>query len=77
MASELKQKTIKGLAWSSIQNITNRGVEFLLMLFMARILSPKEYGIIGLTSVFMTFSSTFTDSGFANALIRKKRCKQY
>lgn len=72
MASELKQKTIKGLAWSSIQNITNRGVEFLLMLFMARILSPKEYGIIGLTSVFMTFSSTFTDSGFANALIRKK-----
>lgn len=72
MASELKQKTIKGLAWSSIQNLTNRGVEFLLMLFMARLLSPKEYGIIGLTSVFMTFSSTLTDSGFSNALIRKK-----
>ncbi|MBR3496877.1 MAG: lipopolysaccharide biosynthesis protein [Prevotella sp.] len=72
MASELKQKTIKGLAWNSIQNFSNRGIEFLLMLFMARLLSPKEYGIIGLTSIFMTFASTFIDSGFANALIRKK-----
>ena len=41
MASELKQKTIKGLAWNSIQNFSNRGIEFLLMLFMARLLSPK------------------------------------
>lgn len=72
MASELKQKTIKGLVWNSIQNFSNRGIEFLLMLFMARLLSPKEYGVIGLTSVFMTFASTFVDSGFPNALIRKK-----
>ena len=72
MASELKQKTIKGLAWNSIQNFSNRGIEFLLMLFMARLLSPKEYGIIGLTSIFMTFASTFVDSGFPSALIRKK-----
>lgn len=72
MASELKQKTIKGLAWNSIQNFANRGIEFLLMIFMARLLSPKEYGILGLTSVFMTFASIFINSGFTNALIRKK-----
>ncbi len=74
MASELKQKTVKGLAWSTIQNLTNHGVQFLLMLFMARLLSPKEYGIVGLTVVFMAISITFVDSGFANALIRKKKC---
>lgn len=72
MASELKQKTVKGLAWKSVQSFANNGVEFLLMLFMARLLSPKEYGIIGLTSVFLAISSTFVDSGFANALVRKK-----
>ena len=72
MASELKQKTVKGLAWNSIQNFTNHGVEFLLMLFMARLLSPKEYGLIGLTAIFLAISATFIDSGFPNALIRKK-----
>ena len=74
MASELKNKTVKGLAWNSIQNFTNHGVEFLLMLFMARLLGPKEYGLIGLTSVFLAISSTFVNSGFSGALIRKKNC---
>ena len=74
MASELKKKTVKGLAWNSIQNFTNHGVEFLLMLFMARLLGPKEYGLIGLTTIFMAISSTFVNSGFSSALIRKKDC---
>lgn len=74
MASELKQKTVKGLAWNSIQNFTNHGVEFLLMLFMARLLGPKEYGLIGLTAIFLAISSTFVNSGFSSALIRKKDC---
>ena len=74
MASELKKKTVKGLAWNSIQNFTNHGVEFLLMLFMARLLGPKEYGLIGLTTIFMAIASTFVNSGFSSALIRKKDC---
>lgn len=74
MASELKKKTIHGLVWNAIQNFTNHGVEFLLMLFMARLLGPKEYGLIGLTSVFLAISSTFVNSGFSSALIRKKDC---
>lgn len=74
MASELKQKTVKGLAWNSIQNFTNHGVEFLLMLFMARLLGPKEYGLIGLTTIFLAIASSFINSGFSSALIRKKDC---
>lgn len=72
MASELKQKTVKGLAWNSIQNLANHGIQFFLMLFMARLLGPKEYGIIGLTSVFLAISATFINSGFVSALVRKK-----
>ena len=74
MASELKKKTVKGLVWSSINSFSNHGVEFLLMLFMARLLGPKEYGLIGLTTIFMAIASTFVDSGFSSALIRKKDC---
>ena len=74
MPSELKKKTINGFVWNSIQHFMNNGVQFLLMIFMARLLGPKEYGIIGLTTVFMAIAGTFVDSGFANALIRKKDC---
>lgn len=73
MASDLKKKTISGFTWASIENFTNHGVEFLLMLFMARLLSPKEYGLIGLTAVFLAISAIFIDSGFPKALIRKKK----
>lgn len=72
MADNLKEKTAKGLFWSSIQNFSVHGFEFLLMLFMARLLGPKEYGTIGLLGVFMALSRLFINSGFGSGLIRKK-----
>lgn len=72
MADNLKEKTAKGLFWSSIQNFSVKGLEFVLMLFMARLLGPKEYGTIGLLSVFMALSHIFINSGFTTGLIRKK-----
>lgn len=72
MADSLKQKTAKGLLWSSVQNFSVKGWEFVLMLFMARLLGPKEYGTIGLLSVFMALSHLFINSGFGSGLIRKK-----
>ena len=72
MADKLKEKTAKGLFWSSVQNFSVQGIEFALMLFMARLLGPKEYGTIGLLGVFMAISHIFIRSGFASALIRKK-----
>ena len=76
MSENLKQKTAKGLFWSSIQNFSVKGMEFVLMLFMARLLGPKEYGTIGLLSVFMALSHLFINSGFGSALIRKKNRTQ-
>ena len=72
MADNLKQKTAKGLFWSGVQNFSVKGIEFVLMLFMARLLGPKEYGTIGLLGVFMALSSLFINSGFGSGLIRKK-----
>lgn len=71
MADNLKEKTAKGLFWSSVQNFSVKGIEFVLMLFMARLLGPKEYGTIGLLSVFMALSNLFINSGFGSGLIRK------
>lgn len=69
---DLRKKTSKGLFWNSIHNFSMSGIQFLLMLIMARLLSPEDYGTVGLISVFITISHVFIDSGFSTALIRKK-----
>ncbi len=72
----LKQKTINGLFWSFIDSFANQGVQFIVGIILARILSPREFGLIGMLTIFIAISQSFVDSGFSNALIRKKNCTQ-
>ncbi len=74
MTSDLKQKTIDGLFWSFIDNISSRGITFIIGIILARLLEPSEFGLIGLITVFIAISSTFINSGFSAALIRKTDC---
>jgi O-antigen/teichoic acid export membrane protein len=69
--SSIKNKTISGFKWSFTDNIINSGITFLVGLILARLLSPDEFGIIGMITVFIAISNSFIDSGFSNALIRK------
>ena len=68
----LKDKTIKGTIWSAADAILGQGVTFLVGLVLARLLSPDEYGLIGICLIFNTVLNGIVDSGFSNALIRKK-----
>ena len=72
MSSSLKNKTVKGTAWSAADAFLGQGVTFLVGLVLARLLSPVEYGLIGIVLIFTTVLSGVVDSGFSNALIRKK-----
>lgn len=72
----LQEKTLKGLIWSFVDNFTSQGVEFVVGIILARILSPREFGLIGMLTIFIAISQTFVDSGFTNALIRKNNCSQ-
>jgi O-antigen/teichoic acid export membrane protein len=72
----LKQKTITGLIWSFIDNIASLGISFIVGIILARILSPKEFGLIGMLAIFIAISQSFVDSGFSQALIRKQNCTQ-
>lgn len=67
----LKDKTVKGVSWSLIDNIANKGISFLVGLVLARLLSPEEYGLIGIVMIFISVFDSIVDSGFSNALIRK------
>jgi len=70
----LKQKTINGLTWSFIDQFGNQGITFFISIFLARLLTPREFGQIGMITVLIAISQSFINSGFKNALIRKKNC---
>lgn len=71
----LKQKASKGIFWSLIDTMGNQGIHFTIGIILARLLSPEEYGIVGLITVILTFMLPFVDGGFGEALIRKKDCR--
>lgn len=68
----LKDKTVKGVAWSGIDNVAQYGVSFIVSIVLARLLSPDDYGLIGLTAIFTTICTVLVYAGFTSALIRKK-----
>ena len=72
MADSLKAKTIRGTIWSGIDSIAGQGITFLVGLVLARLLSPQEYGLIGYITIIVAILNSIVDSGFSNALIRKK-----
>lgn len=76
MADSLKNKTVKGVGWSFVDNISNQGITFLVGLVLARILTPAEYGVMAIVTIFIAISNSIVDSGFSNALIRKMKIER-
>lgn len=72
MAESLKNKTLKGFAWSALQRFSVQGVQFVVMLIIAKILGPRAFGLMGMLSIFIAISQSFVDSGFSQALVRKQ-----
>jgi O-antigen/teichoic acid export membrane protein len=72
VAESLKSKTAKGVLWSSIERFSVQGITFVVMIIMARLLTPSDYGLVGMLTVFIAISQSLIDSGFSQALIRKQ-----
>jgi O-antigen/teichoic acid export membrane protein len=68
----LGEKIFRGIAWSAISRIAIQTVQFVIGIVLARILTPEEYGILGILYVFIVISRVFIDSGFTKALIQKQ-----
>jgi len=68
----LKEKTVKGVGWSAIDSFLGHGITFIVGLVLARLLTPSEYGLIGIAMIFIAVFNTIIDSGFSQAVIRKK-----
>lgn len=72
MAESLKKKTLQGALWTLLERLGTQVVGFVVTIVLARLLTPADYGVIGMLAVFMSISQMFIDFGFGSALIRKK-----
>ena len=71
MGSELKDKTAKGIGWGFIDNLSNTGIMAVVNIILANILSPEQFGIVAMSTIFITLANSLVDSGFTGALTRK------
>lgn len=67
---------VKSVAWSAVERFSTIGIQFILNIIIARILSPSDYGIIGMLTIFLSISQCLIDSGFSSALIQSKDRKE-
>lgn len=72
MSDTLKQKAITGISWSFVEQILTRGANFVINIIIARLLTPSDYGLIGMMGIFIAISQLFVDGGLSNALIKQK-----
>ncbi|MDZ7719675.1 MAG: lipopolysaccharide biosynthesis protein [Balneolaceae bacterium] len=72
----LREKTVNGVFWSFIQNFSVQINAFIVGIILARLLSPREFGLIGMLTIFIALSSTLVNSGLKDALIRNPNCTE-
>lgn len=72
MSKDLKSQVVNGMIWSSIGQFVSLGVTFICNIILARLLSPDDFGCIGMLAIFIAISSAFINGGFTMALIQKK-----
>lgn len=70
--ASMKQQTIAGFLWRYAERCGAQGIQFLVSIVLARLLSPSDYGIIGIITVFIALANVFISCGFGQALIQKK-----
>src|ERR1700761_8432944 len=73
---DLKNKAIKGSLWATIEKFSLMISQFVIAVILARLLEPSDFGLIALTTVFITISSAIVDGGFETALIQNKQLSE-
>ena len=69
----MKNKVASGLFWKLLEN---GGAQFVIAILLARLLTPAEYGVVGIIMIFITIANVFVQSGFSTALVQKKQADE-
>ena len=60
-----------GVIWSLFDRLGAQFVTFIIGIVLARLLTPADYGLVGIIAIFIAVSNVLIEGGFSNALIRK------
>lgn len=69
---DVKKSTIKGTIWSMVERFSTMGIQLLCTLVIAQFLSPSEFGLVSMMSIFLSLSMVMAEAGFGQAIIREK-----
>lgn len=72
----MKQKVIKGLFWKILENGGAQGIQFVVAIILARLLTPAEYGVVGIIMIFITIANVIVQNGFSTALVQKQQADE-
>lgn len=72
----IRNKTVKGVGWTAVESVAKYAVSFIVGIILARLLSPDDYGLIGIMAIFTAVADSLIDSGFSSALIKKKNATE-
>jgi O-antigen/teichoic acid export membrane protein len=67
---DLKEKTVSGLIWAFIQQFGVQGIGFVITIILARLLTPAEFGLIAMLSVFIAIGNSLLEGGLSSSIIR-------
>ncbi len=70
--SSLKKQALHGAFWSFAERFGQQGVQFIVSIILARLLEPKDFGVLGMIMIFFALAQSVVDSGFGQALIQKQ-----
>lgn len=68
----LREKTLNGAKWSALSSVTTIGIGILQITVLARLLEPKEFGLLSIALVILALVDTFSDFGLSNSIIQRK-----
>lgn len=72
MSNDLKIKTASGILWKLFERIGAQLVSLIVSIIIARILTPSDYSVVSLVTIFFTFANVLISGGLNTALIQKK-----
>ena len=71
MSNGLKEKSINSFVWKSAQSVCSLGMTFVIQLILARMLTPEDFGVVAITTVFMTLANTVIETSFSSSIIQR------
>ena len=75
MPQSVRSQLLHGVVWNFVEKVLMRGASFIIGIILARLLSPSDFGLIGMLAIFVAISNVFIEGGLAKALIQRKDCQ--